>query len=248
MKKKKKLLIVLIAFFTACAIAAGTVLLIKFWPDKPDFEKYKRPTTSTTEELVENPIDFAALKAVNPDVFGYIEVDGTAVDYPLTTPSEGMKDDFYLDHDWQKKSKSAGSIFMQPINKADFSDPCTILYGHNMLNGSMFGTLKRFRNADFFKQNREIHIYQPGRILTYEIFSAYIFDDRHILYSYNFNNTDDYNSFLNECLNPKSLTRNVIKENLPSSNDKIVVLSTCTSVDTERYLVCGRLKNEVKTK
>ena len=250
MFKNKRVYYTLIVVFSLIIVASLAVITLKLWPEKEDFNDFKEKTSnvSSEQELPDNPIDFGSLLEQSPNVCGYIKVDGTAVDYPVMRSSDEQKEDYYLDHDWLGKSKMAGSIYMQKYNAGDFSNPCTVLYGHNMLNGSMFGTLKKFRNGDFFKENRNITVYTPGHILTYEIFSAFVYDDRHILYSFNFSKSDEYQSFLNQVTSPKSLVKQINPDVVPTTEDKIIVLSTCTSVDTERYLVVGRLKEDVLTK
>ncbi len=256
MKNKKTLYIVLLAVFSVIFIVSAMVLAVKLWPEKNDFDKYKNhsssvPSENSSKELPENPINFAELKAQNEDVCGYIKIDGTAVDYPVMRSGEGYHDDYYLDHDWLKNSKFAGSIYMQKLNDGDFSDPCTVLYGHNMKNGSMFAGIRKYRNRDFFEANRYINIYTPGHALKYEIVSAFTYDDRHLLNSFDFNSESGFNHFTSECMNPKSLqSYNVYSGEQPVyGKDKLLVLSTCTDgYDDQRYLVVGKLIEDIETK
>ncbi|MCQ4882189.1 class B sortase, partial [Alistipes onderdonkii] len=77
-----------------------------------------------------------------------------------------------------------GAIYTEMANNTDFSDPVTVLYGHNLQNGTMFSTLHYFENEDFFNEQDPLYIYTPGHALTYRVVSAYLYDDRHILNSY----------------------------------------------------------------
>lgn len=251
MNKKKKISLFLIIFFGAVFIISAAVLIIKCFPDK-SYKNSKNTSSvisSEPEILPDNPIDFAELKAQNDNVCGYITVDGTVVDYPVLRSDDSMAENFYLNHDWLKNYKFAGSIYMQKMNSADFSDNCTVLYGHNMLNGSMFAGIRKFRNAEFFEENKYITVYAPGHIFKYEIFSAFTYDDRHILNSFNFFNKTSFELFVNECMHPKSLETYHVRESAaPVWGDKIIVLSTCTdSYDDLRYLVAGKLIEDTKT-
>ncbi|MBR4073604.1 MAG: class B sortase [Clostridia bacterium] len=252
MKKNKILIIIFAVIFLISAI----FLVIHLIPEKNDFDKYKNDTSevesvaSKEEEIIlpDNPIDFAKLEKQNDEIIGWLNIPDTIIDYPILQSGIDTKEDFYLDKDINKKYKSAGSLYIQKMNYDDFSDPNTIIYGHNMLNGTMFGTLKRFRNSGYFNNHDTMYVYIPGHILTYRIYSAFIYDDRHILNSFEFYNKESYEKFLSETLDPVSMTRNVRKGVEVTTEDKIITLSTCTSRATERYLVLGVLINDQPTK
>lgn len=253
MEKRKKISLALMIISGAVFIICAVVLVIKSFPSK-GYKNSKNDISSISSEnasevLPDNPVNFAELKSQNPDVCGYITVDGTVVDYPVMRSDEQSPEDFYLNHDWLKSAKFAGSIYMQKLNKPDFSDNCTILYGHNMLDGSMFAGIRKFRNEEFFSGNRYITVCTPGHVLKYEIFSAFTYDDRHVLNSFNFNKQEDYELFVSEALKPKSLfTNNVRTDAAPTFGDKLLILSTCTdSYDDLRYLVVGKLIEDTKT-
>lgn len=197
-------------------------------------------TTSEPEPLPLNPIDFAALRAENPDVCGWITVPNTKVDYPILQSSK-ENDDFYLDHGIDGNYNINGSIYIQRLNNNQFLDRNTVIYGHNMLNGSMFRTLHQFRDPDFFAANEYFTIYIPHHILTYRIFSAYRYDDRHILNSFDFADTEVYREYLDYATNPTSMIRNVREGVTVTTDDRIVTLSTCTDNNAYRYLVQGVL-------
>ena len=116
----------------------------------------------------------------------------------------------------------------------------------------MFGKLydgsgKQFCKKEFFDQHRKIFIYTPGHILEYEIISAFVYDDRHILNSFNFNIESERQKFFDECVNPSSLTKQVLEGATLDTNDKIITLSTCVGNDAQRYLVVGKLISDTKT-
>lgn len=251
MKKWKIILIVSVTVFCLGIAALGFYLLPPlFSGDDNPVVSEPEPVVSEVEEeviLPDNPIDFAALQAENPDIYAWIKVPGTKVDYAVLR-SNDKPEDYYLNHDTTGKYKFAGSIYSQMLNKADFSDPNTILYGHNMNNGSMFASLHKFRDADFFQENRYIYIYTPGHILTYTIYSAYRYDNRHILYSFDFSNEQIFADYLEMTKNPKSTIVNVRQDVEVTSKDRIITLSTCITNDNYRYLVQGVLTNDQPTK
>ena len=251
MKKRNIIFIVSICVLCFSLIALSIYIL------PPLFSGEEKPIVSESqpvvseeenkEELIDNPIDFATLQAQNPDIYAWIKVPGTKVDYAVFR-SNDKPEDFYLNHDINGKYKFAGSIYSQMLNSADFTDPNTILYGHNMNNGSMFASLHKFRNADFFNENKYIYVYTPGHILTYTIYSAYRYDNRHILYSFDFSNQQVFADYIEMTKNPKSTIVNVRQDVEVTAQDRIITLSTCITNDNYRYLVQGVLTDDKKTK
>ena len=257
---KKIIWLILLLLFLAVFVVCGLKIYNKFFgaaenPNKDN--KFRSEVSSTADpdvELIDNPVDFEALNKINPDIFAWIyipgmeEAYGTSIDYPILQSPMDKPEDFYLTHDWEGKPLFDGSIYIQKMNYKDFSDPNTVIYGHDLYNKSMFTPLRKYRNADFFNKNDTIYIYTPGHILTYKIYSAFVYDDRHILNSFDFYNVEDYNSFLSQTLNPSSMVRQVRQGVEVTTDDKIITLSTCTNNKSERYLVVGVLVNDQLTK
>ena len=106
-------------------------------------------------------IDWAALREINPDIVGWIVVDGTPIDYPVV---RGRDNDIYLSRTFTGERNASGAIFMDFRNQQDFSDPLTLVHGHNMQNGSMFAGLHDFTGESF-------RIYTPGGVLEFEVFA-----------------------------------------------------------------------------
>lgn len=250
MNKWKIVLIASLTAFCIGLVALGLYLLPPLFSgeEKPVVSE---PVVSEPEKnepvLPDNPIDFAALQAGNPDIYAWIKIPGTSVDYAVLR-SNDKPEDYYLNHDTTGKYKFAGSIYSQMLNSADFSDPNTILYGHNMNNGSMFASLHKFRNADFFEKNKYIYIYTTGHILTYTVYSAYRYDNRHILYAFDFSDRQVFSDYLEMTKNPKSTIVNVRQDVEVTADDRIITLSTCITNDNYRYLVQGVLTDDQPTK
>ena len=203
-------------------------------------------STEASSKLAENPVNVAELHAQNPDIYSWIYIPETNVNYPVA--QSDADDNFYLDHDIYKGYSFPGSIYSQSCNKKDYSDRVTVLYGHNMLDGSMFATLHRFSDQQFFNENRYMYVYTENRKLTYEIVSAFVYDDRHIMNSFNFLDDAVYAEWQQEALNPRSVSSNVRKDIQLTKNDKMLVLSTCLNGGGEgRYLVQGVLRKDEQT-
>ncbi len=202
--------------------------------------------TTPKEMVAGNPIDFKSLQKTNDEVFAWLYVPGTKVDYPLLQSE--VRDDFYLHKDIYGNYSYAGSIYAEYCNRTDMTDRVTVLYGHNMRNGSMFATLHKFEDSEFFNKHKYFYIYTPERKLTYEIVSAHNYDDRHIMNSFNFSENKVFKDYLKMIQNPRSSVKNVRNklDHKLTVKDKIVTLSTCLNSGQGRFLVQGALiKNEL---
>ena len=248
------LLVVLIA------VGVGGFAYVAWQQDEMDRaaqQQASTPEPATPEQVqpaqpedsrVQNPINFAELKEQNSEVYAWIYVPGTDVNLPVVQST--TDDNFYLNHNIDGDYAVEGAIYSQSMNAADFSDPVTVLYGHNLVNGSMFSTLHYFENEDFFAQHDTMYIYTIGHILTYEVVSAYQYDDRHILNSFDFSDPSVVRTYFDYVMAPNSLVENVRQGVTLQTTDKIVQLSTCTDTvnhtDT-RYLVTGVLTDDQPT-
>ena len=131
-------------------------------------------TESTTETVVvesngfvtREDIDFTKLQGINPHIYAWIEVEGTKVDYPIVQhPTDNT---YYLTHTIEGAKTTAASIYTEYYNSTDFEDHHTVIYGHNMKNGTMFRTLHNFEDYDFFEEHRDITIYMPDQTRHYK--------------------------------------------------------------------------------
>ncbi len=245
----KAAFIVLVAF----TILGASYLAWQWWETQKAADEGAGAAPSVpaeeTDSRVENPIDFASLRLENPDIYAWIYIPDTNVNYPvLQSPTD---DSFYLSHDKDGNYSEAGAIYSQLANKTDFSDPVTVLYGHNMNSGGMFATLHYFENKEFFDSHQDMYIYTDGHIYTYKVIAAYQYDNRHILNSFNFADTTVTQQYFDSVLNPNSLVMNVREGvQLSANSDKIVQLSTCTGDSNRlirRYLVTGVLVSDQQT-
>lgn len=182
------------------------------------------------------PVDFEALWAVNSDIYAWIEIPGTQVNYPLVRhPSD---DDYYLDHTIEGAEGYPGALYTQRCDAADFSDFNTVIYGHNMKDGSMFGSLKEYRDPEYLSEHREILIYTPEKKLTYQVFAAVVYDDRYIPYYYDDEIPEDRLEFLDSLSDTRNLNSQVLDDLPVDENSRILTLSTCIGGQPDqRYLI-----------
>lgn len=249
-KSNKKLwLTVLIVSVLVIIGSVAYIIVTNLHGDTDDLaQEVKKPmmlddNKPDAKRKAKNPIDFKKLKKINKDIVAWITIDDTNIDYPvLRTPSTDQS--YYLHRDYKKQYLYAGSIYMESYNEPDFTDKDTILYGHNMANGSMFADLHKFEDENFFKKHDTYHIYTPDSIKTYKVYSAYEFDNRHINNCFeHFVDNKVFKEYISYSLNPKNaILKNVRKGSKVTIKDKLVTLSTCTNYRPQnRYLVQGVL-------
>lgn len=178
------------------------------------------------------PVDFASIQKQNQDAYAWITIPDTQINYPIMQ-SEG-EDDYYLQHTFERVKALPGSIYTEKINSKEFTDKNTIIYGHNMKNGTMFGELIRYKDEIFATEHPYIYIYTPTTTLKYQIFASYLTDNKHILTTYDFEDNDVYSKYLEEVAEMNTVKN--LNISITSAN-KIITLSTCDSTNSKRWVV-----------
>ncbi|MDD3141938.1 MAG: class B sortase [Lachnospiraceae bacterium] len=197
------------------------------------------------EKALELPIDFAELQKMNTDIYAWVEIPGTNINYPIV--QSDVDDTYYLMRTVEKQEGYPGSIYTEKVNAKDFTDFNTIIYGHEMKDGSMFGELKNYRDSAYMNAHPEIIIYTPDSIRRYKVFAAVTFDDRHIMQSFDFQSKGGIEEYLNTIFSIRDLN-SLITEDASvnvNSDSSIITLSTCiASLPDNRLLVEAVLVNE----
>ena len=181
-------------------------------------------------------VDFEKLKSINDDVIGWIYVDALPdISYPIV---QGKDNQTYLHQTYEKNYNFAGTIFIDYENKADFSDCNTLVYGHNMKNGTMFGQLKNFSKDDSaYNKSKYFWIFTPEKTYRYEIISAYttaVNSDTYTLFK---GPGQEFVDYMNKIVSYSDVKTTPGELGV---DDKIVTLSTCTGNESTRYVVQGK--------
>ena len=181
-------------------------------------------------------INFDYYLKKNPETVAWIQVDGTNINYPVVKHSDN---DYYLNHDFYKNKSATGWVFADYRN--DFKDISnnTIIYGHNLVNRTMFGYLPLTLNKNWYtnENNRYIKLATPNYNSTWKIFSIYKTEPTIDYLKVKFNSTDNYEEFL-ESIKKKS----VYNFNVDLTySDKIITLSTCDDTGTKRVVMHAKL-------
>lgn len=210
------------------------------YPDTPDTGNLAQLGIKVPEKQ----LDWKALQEKNPDIYAWVYVPGTDVDYPVL--QHPWDNNYYLMHNLDGSEGYPGCIFSENLNSKFFDDPMTVLWGHNMKNGTMFTTLHRYEKKDFLEANHYIFIYTPYKIYAYDIFASYQFPDKSLLVSYDFNDKVAFADYIKKILAMNDSNTLIRKNVSVTSDNRILTLETCigSAAKTKRYIVQGVLLNE----
>lgn len=188
------------------------------------------------------PPNFTALQEVNHDIYAWLDIPGSHISTPVLQCQEDQ--DFYLNHGLDRNNSPDGALFTEPAyNGMEFDDLVTVIYGHRAESGAMFGGLQDlYSDSAQFSSCDQITIYLPDHTLCFQVFAAVPFDDRHLLYQYDFSDPNVYSAFFNAIKSIRELGAHLNVEAFPVYPDQVLILSTCLEGDeTSRYLVMSKL-------
>ena len=184
------------------------------------------------------------LQAVNPDIYAWICVPDTIIDYPVL--QHPTSNEYYLNHNLDGTEGYPACVYTENYNSKDFNDRNTVLYAHNLKDGTMFSSLHNFETIDLTNENHFFYIYTGDTVNVYLVVAAYEFPAKHLLLSYDLSNIYVYEQYLKDMFKlTNAETRGVYNIRLETElnmSDKIVTLSTCVSDHNAdyRYLVTGQ--------
>jgi len=239
--KKNKVKIMMVLLLLLCTVFAGGYLYNVRQAETAD-ESYKmaeeivnvKNEAESDEETTEyvDVFNIKALKEVNEDVLGWISIPDTKLSYPLM---KGLDNKYYLEHTWDKKESKAGAIFVERLNEYDLSDIHTVIYGHRMIDATMFGSLKYYEEEDYLRENPYIYIYDEAGVKSYNVFSAYEAEKGSRTYQVGFKDSESIQDFMDYCADMSVVDTGI----RPTSEDKIITLSTCTATGSKekRFVV-----------
>ena len=184
-------------------------------------------------------LDFEALLAYNSDIVGWIRIPNTSISYALVQAEDNSK---YLRHSLDLTWNEFGWPFLDYKNSPDFTDKNTVIYGHNIVSGLMFADLANIYNGSL-GNDVTINIYRSDyRLLTYKVFSAYVYDPEMYYLTTNFANDEQYSTYLNIMSSRSAINFN----QTVGVDDTIITLQTCTSDTKRRIIVHAKLISNVE--
>ena len=194
--------------------------------------------------IPEKEVDFDNLQeTVNKDIYAWIYIPDTKVDYPVL--QHETDNTYYLNYNLDGSRGYPGCIYTENYNKKDFTDPVTVMYGHNMKDGGMFAGLHKYADSEYAESHPYIYIYTPDGMLVYEVFSAHETTDEHILYAHSwFEQESEIEKYIKDSRDSRSMG-SVLREDVEvEKDDRVLTLSTCiSSKPNNRFVVQGVLLN-----
>ena len=231
-------IIILMIFFIILLFFSGTKIVIWYMNNqnnkKISDEIAEFVTVDETKEDNEEKyvVDFEKLKEKNSDIVAWLKVNGTNIE---TTVVKTTNNDYYLTHNFNKEYNSAGWIFADYKNKVDGTDKNLVIYGHNMRDDSMFGSLKWVINEDWYnnEDNKYITLITENETQVYEVFSVYRIEKEDYYIQTNFDTEKEFNTFAQTIKkrSKKDFNVDVNKE------DNILTLSTCANNNKYRVVL-----------
>ncbi len=179
-------------------------------------------------------IDFDILEKESKNIIGWIYSEDTPINYPIVRGKDNV---YYLNHLVNDEINNSGSIFLDYRNDVKFSDNEIIIYGHNMKNDTMFGTLTNYKNEEYYKAHKKIYISTKNNNFEMEVLAQSIISENSKLYDLEKNNVRNE---IIKIINEKNNDINIAED------DKLIVLSTCTNqTEEERYVLIGKLEDNL---
>lgn len=207
------------------------------------------PTTSPAEDttaITEAPdisawpqVDFAQLSEINSDIVGWICIEGTNINYPVV---QGADNNHYLKRLFDGTYNSSGCIFLDYRCTPDFTDQHSIIYGHHMKDKSMFSGLMNYKDQAFYDEHSIALLVTPTAYYKIQFFSGYVSDTWSDAWDLNFSEYE-YLSWLNDIQRKSCFETDYI----PTTEDRIVTLSTCTyEFDTAKFVLHGYISEVIE--
>jgi len=188
------------------------------------------------KEVEHFEIDFDGLRESFPSVIGWIQSEGTPINFPIV---QGIDNDFYLYHLPNRQRNSLGSIYMDYRNNSDFSSKITIIYGHDVSGGAMFGSLRNYRSQEFFEEHHSMFIFTPEQNYELLLFAGYILDSAFEIPPMSFSGPDDFYAFISNIKNRSMFS----SDRAVSYGDNLVMLATCVAAGSrsDRLIIAGKM-------
>lgn len=256
MKKKRIIYTILILIFTSGIVISAIQLYNQYrecsqgknsytdlgnYVDLP--EEPEDPPPSPTDEAESGErewptVDFVSLKEINPDIVGWIYIEGTEINYPVV---QGKDNQYYLKHLFNKEWNSSGCIFLDSRNSTDFSDRHNVIYGHHMKNGTMFSGLTEYKRQEYYDEHPMALLLTPDKNFEIEIFAGYVASVQDEAWEIAFPQDPDFAGWLDKA-KERSCFASAIT---PAVTDHVITLSTCSyEFDNARFVLLGVIRQE----
>lgn len=230
-------------------IAAGAMVAYSGWKIWSGLRAYRKgdavyenvsaaayTETKTNEAPAEKKdrVSFAALAEINPDVVGWLKLDGTVIDYPVV---QGSDNEYYLSHMFNGDINVVmGSLFLDCEANPQFKDRNTLLFGHHTNNGSMFCVLEEYKKQEFYDAHKQMELQTPDGDYILEPVAGRVMDAKIPFMLKQFANDDEFLNFVNGFVENSTFAA----DTAVTAADRIITMCTCTDdfQDARYVLIC----------
>jgi sortase B len=231
--------------FIAIALAIATFLVYKYFSASKMHEENLKISgldlgvagdivvpTATLEDLT---VNWDALRTINPEIVGWVMIPGTRVNYPIV---QAGNNDYYLNHLFDKTPSDVGAIFLDCDSAPTIDGWNNLIYGHNLLDGSMFAELKAYRDRDFFDEHKTVLLATPAKSYRLEVVAALVCDADDKIRRFSFTDRADFDSYI-EMLLSYSVLSELEPGTLP---ENLYCFATCTDTNySKRTLIMASI-------
>jgi len=252
--KRQKIVFRVIIAISLAAMIAGAIMIYKSLSEyKIGADSYRELEQFVTlpEEPAESAgpedtpsrwpkVDFEALWEINPDVVAWLYCEGTAINYPVV---KGTDNEYYLRRLLDGTWNIAGSLFVDANNQPGFVDHNTIIYGHNLKDGSMFRCVAEYKKQEYYDAHPVMLLVTPEQNYEIQLFSGYVADPQKAEETWStwYGSHGEFQSWIDATLARSTFSSDV----LPTTADRFITLSTCSyEWEDARYVVVGVLVEE----
>lgn len=263
-RKKQVVLLSLVCLFCAVFLVSGYMLLsnaMKYRAAADTYQELRTEAQSSTvttawdgsaedaeteyakplpDSLAEpsKPLismDFSSLQEINPEIIGWIRNDRTGIDYPVMQTDNN---NYYLNHMYNGEYNSSGAIFVDYRCCGDFSDKNTVIYGHHMRNGTMFGDLEQYKDQEFFDAHPVMMLCTPNGDYFIELICGTVEDGTYEFVRFDFESDEAFLDYVDGFRARSTFVSDVEVQ----AEDQIISLCTCSyEWNNARYMVIGKL-------
>ena len=236
-KKKKVLIINIIQILLIVVLVYSAIHIAIWYKNNESNKKIIKETLKTvkinddTKTKQKYKVDFKELKNKNSDTIAWLKVENTNIEFPIVKTNDNS---YYLSHNFNKEYNKAGWIFADYKNKFDTTDKNIVIYGHNMRDNSMFGSLKDVIKKEWYnnESNKYITLITEEEYHIYEVFSVYQIEKEDYYIKTNFKN-NEFEEFINTIKERSKKDFNV----KVTKDDNILTLSTCANNNKYRVVL-----------
>ena len=209
-------------------------------------DETKKESETVTVEISNCPIDFKALEEINPEIYAWLTVSNTEIDFPVAQHEGesglGAYEYYYLYVGYDLEPSEYGTLFTTIENSKDMSDNVTVIYGHNK---SKFSELKNYRDESYWDGRRAMVVYTPEKAYVYKLWATVVWDRSFLIDEYNLDTPEGFEAFINKVKATTNVKSHVDETMDVTNNDKLLILSTCMpETSKKRYLAIGVLQSE----